>query len=145
MIGRLTGCLNGPLLPHFLALALRHVLGRIDDAAGLALFVSPGHHCGGTYPAVVVRGDIRLFRHLAVCKSHERLVFFQDLTQIPAAHGIEIIGPVLRIDESLRIGAKRRIIVRLIPENLSHILQLVHAPHLILLQISVISGKEHTA
>ena len=73
VVGRLAGRLDGALLPHLLALALRHVLGRVDDSAGLSFLISLSHHRGGPYPAVILHIGVCLLRHLAVGKGHEGL------------------------------------------------------------------------
>ena len=145
VVGRLAGRLDGPLLPHLLALALRHVLGRVDDAAGLALLVGAGHHRSGPDPAEVVPIGVRLLRPLAVGEGHEGLLLLQDLAQVPAAHGVEIVGPVLRMDKGVRVDPQGLVIVRPILQKLLHVLQLAHAPHLVLLQIPVVGGEEHAA
>ena len=89
VVGGLIGVQKGLPLPGLLLLALRHVLGGVEDGAGPPPAVAADQHRRGTGPAALVRRDVLAGDgQLAVLNGQKGPVPAQAAAEILDGHGV---------------------------------------------------------
>ena len=137
---------KGLPLPGLLLLALRHVLGGVEDGAGPSPAVAADQHRRGPGPAALLRqGVLAGDGQLAVLNGQKGPVPAQAAAEIFDGHDAQELRTVAGVNEPLGIGADAVGVLNPRPQKLAHLLQLGDILKGVRQKVHVISSEKHAA